>query len=48
VAIGDVVLILEAMKMEAEVRSTAAGKVAEIRVREGDAVRPGDCLLVLA
>lgn len=47
VAVGDVVLILEAMKMETEVRSNAAGKVAEVRVREGDAVRPGDCLLVL-
>jgi oxaloacetate decarboxylase alpha subunit len=48
VAVGDVILILEAMKMETEVRSNAAGKVAEIRVREGDAVRPGDCLLLLA
>jgi len=45
---GDVVLLLEAMKMETEVRAPAAGVVAEIRVKEGDSVHVGDPLLVLA
>jgi oxaloacetate decarboxylase alpha subunit len=45
---GDVVLLLEAMKMETEVRAPVAGVVAEIRVKEGDSVHVGDPLLVLA
>ena len=47
VASGDVVLVLEAMKMETEVRASAAGSVTEIRVKEGDAVGLGAALLVL-
>lgn len=45
---GDVILILEAMKMETEIRSNAAGKVTVISVKAGDAVRVGDSLMVLA
>ncbi|MGD9298344.1 MAG: sodium-extruding oxaloacetate decarboxylase subunit alpha [Thiohalocapsa sp.] len=45
VAIGDVLLVLEAMKMETEVRATTAGKIVEIRVKEGDAVGLGAPLL---
>lgn len=45
---GDVVLILEAMKMETEIRAPKAGKVAEICVKEGDAVAVGDELFALA
>ena len=45
---GDVVIILEAMKMETEVRSTRAGRVASISVREGDSVQSGAALLYLA
>ncbi|MCP4125676.1 MAG: sodium-extruding oxaloacetate decarboxylase subunit alpha [Gammaproteobacteria bacterium] len=44
---GDVVMILEAMKMETEVRATASGSVASIAVKEGDAVHVGDTLIVL-
>ena len=47
IASGDVVVVLEAMKMETEVRSPAAGSVTEIRVKEGDAVGLGAALLVL-
>ena len=48
IASGDVVMILEAMKMETEVRSTVAGVVAEIFVKEGDAVQVGTPLLSLS
>ncbi len=44
---GDVVLIMEAMKMETEVRSPSAGTVVEVLVKEGDAVQVGDPLLSL-
>ncbi|EGV31145.1 oxaloacetate decarboxylase alpha subunit [Thiorhodococcus drewsii AZ1] len=47
VAAGDVVIILEAMKMETEVRTPWAGQVAEIRVKEGETVALGAPLLVL-
>ncbi|HSH49526.1 MAG TPA: oxaloacetate decarboxylase subunit alpha, partial [Halomonas sp.] len=47
VAEGDVVIILEAMKMETEVRATASGTVSEVKVGEGDSVAVGDALLVL-
>ncbi|HCH24847.1 MAG TPA: oxaloacetate decarboxylase, partial [Oceanospirillaceae bacterium] len=45
---GDVLLILEAMKMETEVRAANAGTVGEVSVKEGDAVSVGDTLLTLA
>ncbi|WP_067520153.1 sodium-extruding oxaloacetate decarboxylase subunit alpha [Endozoicomonas ascidiicola] len=45
---GDVVLILEAMKMETEVRAPRAGQVTSVSVREGDSVAVGDQLLALA
>ncbi len=48
VAEGDVVLILEAMKMETEVRSPKAGTVSSVHVKEGDQVVVGDELLCLA
>ncbi|KAA0012068.1 oxaloacetate decarboxylase subunit alpha [Billgrantia pellis] len=44
---GDVVIILEAMKMETEVRAASAGTVAEVKVGEGDSVAVGDTLIVL-
>ncbi len=47
VAEGDVVIILEAMKMETEIRASQAGIVSEIYVREGDAVKAGDVLVTL-
>jgi oxaloacetate decarboxylase alpha subunit len=48
VSVGDVLLVLEAMKMETEVRASIAGKVVEIRVKEGDAVGLGAPLLSVA
>jgi oxaloacetate decarboxylase alpha subunit len=45
VAAGDLVLILEAMKMETEVRAQTGGAVHGIAVREGDAVAVGDTLM---
>ncbi|WP_104401341.1 sodium-extruding oxaloacetate decarboxylase subunit alpha [Vibrio penaeicida] len=48
VAEGDVLLILEAMKMETEVRAARGGVVQDIHVKEGDAVTVGAPLLSLA
>jgi oxaloacetate decarboxylase alpha subunit len=48
VAEGDVLLILEAMKMETEVRAARGGVVQELNVKEGDAVTVGSPLLSLA
>ena len=48
VAEGDVVLILEAMKMETEVRAPRAGTVSSVTAAEGAAVKVGDTLYTLA
>ncbi|GIU36445.1 sodium-extruding oxaloacetate decarboxylase subunit alpha [Shewanella schlegeliana] len=45
---GDVVIILEAMKMETEVRAEADGVISKVWVKEGDAVAAGSQLLALA
>ena len=45
---GDVLVILEAMKMETEVRAAKAGTVVSVDVKEGDAVQVGDSLITLA
>ena len=45
---GDVIMVLEAMKMETEVRTPASGKVLAVHVKEGDTVQVGDSLLALA
>ncbi len=47
VAEGDVVIILEAMKMETEVRASIAGTVSKVNVSEGDSVAVGDALIEL-
>jgi biotin carboxyl carrier protein len=53
VQIGDAVephhglLIIEAMKMENEIRSPGAGEVKEIRVKPGQAVEAGEILAVV-
>ncbi len=44
---GDVVMILEAMKMETEIRSAYTGTVTDIVVGEGDAVTSGQPLILL-
>jgi len=42
---GDPVIILEAMKMESEIASTATGKVIQILIKEGASVQEGDVLI---
>jgi acetyl-CoA carboxylase biotin carboxyl carrier protein len=48
VAAGEVLIILESMKMEMELESPVAGTVAEIRCQEGQAVAEGDVLVVIS
>jgi biotin carboxyl carrier protein len=45
---NDPVLILEAMKMENELRAPADGVVKEIRTSEKSSVEKGDVLIVLS
>jgi len=47
VAAGDVVCVLEAMKMENDVVADQGGTVSEVRVAEGESVDMGDVLIVL-
>lgn len=48
VAEGDVVIILEAMKMETEIRAPKAGTIGSITTSEGAAVKVGDTLYTIA
>ena len=45
---GDVIIILEAMKMETEVRAAQSGTVASVNIKEGDSVSVGDILITIA
>ena len=47
IAEGDVVIVMEAMKMETEIRAKVAGIVSEVNVRQGDTVSVGDILVTL-
>lgn len=42
---GDNILILEAMKMESEIGSTASGTVKKVLVKEGQSVQEGEALI---
>lgn len=44
---GDILVLLEAMKMELPVRAPRDGVVARVNCREGDMVQPGEPLLDL-
>jgi oxaloacetate decarboxylase alpha subunit len=44
---GDIVIILEAMKMETEIRAFRRGVIGSVNVKVGDAVTVGDCLLTI-
>ncbi|MGF1733524.1 sodium-extruding oxaloacetate decarboxylase subunit alpha [Photobacterium kasasachensis] len=48
VAEGDVLVVLEAMKMETEVRAARSGVVQDLHVKEGDSVTVGSPILSLA
>src|ERR1035441_9069734 len=43
--VGDILLVLEAMKMETQVSAPVAGKVAAIKVKAGDSVQSGQVLV---
>jgi biotin carboxyl carrier protein len=47
VAAGDTILVLEAMKMETEVKTEQAGTVSSILVDPSQAVASGDLLAVI-
>ena len=47
IALDQTVLILEAMKMETEVKSPFAGTITSVDIKEGDAVTPGQLLLTV-
>jgi methylmalonyl-CoA carboxyltransferase small subunit len=38
---GDILVVLEAMKMETNITAPSAGKIAAIRVNQGDSVQAG-------
>ncbi len=44
---GDVLLIIESMKMEMPVESPCSGRVSEIKVEEGQSVEEGDVVAVV-
>ena len=45
---GEVILLLEAMKMETEVRAPKSGSITSVSIKVGDAVNVGDTLILLA
>jgi pyruvate carboxylase subunit B len=48
VKLGDVVAVLEAMKMQNDIVTTVAGKVGAVYVKEGEVVSPNQPLLAIA
>lgn len=48
VKVGDGVIVVEAMKMESELKSTIDGKVKDVKVEGGDAVESGTILVILS
>ncbi len=44
---GDILIIMESMKMEIPVESPSGGELTELRVAEGDSVEEGDILAVV-
>src|SRR5690554_6787750 len=45
VSAGDAVLVIEAMKMETEIKAPVGGKVAAILVKKGDRITPAETLI---
>ncbi len=48
VEVGDSVIVVEAMKMESELKASASGTVKEIRVKEGETVEKDSVLVALS
>lgn len=44
---GDLIMLLESMKMQIPVEAPSAGVIAEMRVAEGDSVDEGQALCVI-
>jgi glutaconyl-CoA/methylmalonyl-CoA decarboxylase subunit gamma len=44
---GDVVLILEAMKMEQEIKANSSGTVSDILIKDGDTVKKEQALILI-
>ena len=42
---GDVILIMEAMKMENNIKADKSGKITDVKVKVGDSVLEGDLLV---
>ena len=47
VVAGEIVTIIEAMKMENEITAHKAGVIAELPISEGDPVRTGDVIAMI-
>ena len=47
VKLGDVVAVLEAMKMQNDIVTTVAGRVSAVYVKEGEVVSPNQPLLAV-
>ncbi len=45
---GEAVVVVEAMKMESELKALQAGKIKTIKVNEGDAVEANTLLVILS
>jgi acetyl-CoA carboxylase biotin carboxyl carrier protein len=48
VAEGDIIVILESMKMEMPIEAPCAGKISAIKVKEGEPVDEGAVVAVIA
>ena len=48
VEVGDSVVVVEAMKMESELKASASGTIKEIRVKEGETVEKDSLLVALS
>ena len=47
VGAGDMLVLLESMKMEIPVHAEKAGTITELKVAEGDVIRAGDLIAVI-
>lgn len=47
IAEGDTIVILEAMKMETEIKAPRSGRIESVGVKEGDSINAGDTLVTI-